>query len=159
MTSKLTAKQQAFCEEYMIDLNGSKAAVRAGYSADTANVKASQLLSIVKIREEIAKLSATRSAQTELTAEWVLNNLKEIAARCMTAVPVMERVGNRMVPTGEYKFDSSGAIKANELIGKHLGMFVDRIDLRHTGNAALARKIIDVSNDVGVDPPDLRIGA
>ncbi len=156
---KLTAKRQAFCEEWTIDHNGTQAAIRAGYSVSTANEQASRLLANVNIKTEIRRLESARSSRVAVSADWVLNNLIDIAAKCSQGVPVMKMVNGTAVPTGEWKFDASGAIKANELIGKHLGMFVDRIDLRHIGNEALARKVIDMSTEMGVDPPQLRLDA
>ena len=74
----LTAKQQCFCEEYLIDLNATQAAIRAGYSRKTANVIGPENLAKPCISECIAKLMAERSEKTELNAEYVLKRLHEI---------------------------------------------------------------------------------
>lgn len=121
---KLTPKQERFCEEYLIDLNAKQAAIRAGYSPKTAENQASRLLSIVKVQEFISEKRSKLSEKIGLSAEWVLNRLKDISDRCIQAEPVMIRgLDGKLVESGEYKFDSAGANKATELIGRHLGVF------------------------------------
>lgn len=119
----LTDKQQAFCNEYLKDFNGTQAAIRAGYSEKTANEQAARLLANVSIKNYIESHQKEAEKQTQLDFQWVLNRFKEISDRCMTAEPVMIRDGNEMVESGEYQFDSSGANKATEMIGKLLGHF------------------------------------
>ena len=122
---KLTAKQQAFCEEYLVDLNATQAAIRAGYSEDSAKQIASQNLSKHDIADKIAELQAERSAKTELNAQWVLDRLQRVHDRCMQEEAVMSSDG----ATGEFKFEHSGANKSLELIGKHLAMFTEKKEL------------------------------
>lgn len=74
----LTAKQQAFCEEYLIDLNATQAAIRAGYSKKTASVIGAENLSKPYIVDLIAELKAERSARTQVDADYVLRRLHEI---------------------------------------------------------------------------------
>lgn len=122
--TKLTPKQIRFCEEYLIDLNGTQAAIRAGYSKKTANEQASRLLVNVNIQAFIKEKQETISAKLGISAEWVLNRLKAISDRCMVAEPVMIPDGNGgKTPSGVYVFDSAGANKSTELIAKHLGFF------------------------------------
>ena len=120
----LTDKQNRFCEEYLLDLNATQAAIRAGYSENSARSTASENLAKPEIQDKIASLRANLSSKLSLDAEWVINRLKQISDRCMQAEPVMVRDSEgQLVQSGEYKFDSSGANKATELIGKHLGFF------------------------------------
>jgi phage terminase small subunit len=119
----LTDKQKRFCEEYLIDLNGTQAAMRAGYSENTANEQASRLLANVSIQEYIQKRQNKLSEKLEINQEWVLKRFKEISDRCVQAEPVMVKVDGVLIESGEYKFDSSGANKATEMIAKHLGFF------------------------------------
>ena len=125
----LTAKQQAFIQEYLIDLNASASAVRAGYSPKTAMEQGYQLLHKTSVAEAIAEEQSKRAGKVGLSSKWVLKRLRDISDRCMTAEPVMMREGNEWVESGEYKFDSSGANKSTELIGKHLGMFTDKLEV------------------------------
>lgn len=76
--SKLTAKQEAFCLEYLKDLNATQAAIRAGYSEKTAQEQSSRLLSNVMVSERIATLLKERSDNTKTDAQYVLNRLREI---------------------------------------------------------------------------------
>ena len=74
----LTAKQQRFVDEYLIDLNATQAAIRVGYSKKTADQQASRLLTNVKVREYLAQRQADRANRTEITQDMVLNELAKI---------------------------------------------------------------------------------
>lgn len=131
----------AFVREYLIDLNGKQAAIRAGYSAATAEQQASRLLRSVKVKAMVDEAMAERAARTEITADWVLGNLKSIAERCMQQEAVRGPDGE---PSGEFKFDASGANRALELIGKHLGMFTDRVEHSGPGGGPLPITVIEL---------------
>ncbi len=133
--SKLTPKQEKFCREYIVHLNGTQAAIKAGYSKKTANGMASENLAKPYIQARIAQLERKVVKKAELNAEYVLNGFMEIAERCMQRKPVMEKVDGKLVQaedaeTGEgiWKFDSSGANKALESLGRHLKLFTDKIE-------------------------------
>lgn len=127
----LNDRQQRFCEEYLIDLNGTQAAIRAGYSKKTAGQIAEKLLKIAEIHAYVSQKKAERSQRTEITADFVLTGLKEVAERCLQRVPVMEwdyesktfRQKTDEQGQGIWEFDSSGANRAFELLGKHVGIF------------------------------------
>lgn len=74
----LTDKKEAFCREYLIDLNGTQAAIRAGYSEKTAQEQASRLLSNVMVQQRIAALMAERNDRNKVDADYVLKRLVEI---------------------------------------------------------------------------------
>lgn len=74
----LTDKQDMFCREYLIDLNATQAAIRAGYSAKTANRIAAKLLSKVDIHNRIAELKSKRNEDVGIDADYVLRRLVEI---------------------------------------------------------------------------------
>ncbi len=79
MNSNLSVKEERFAQEYLVDLNGMKAAIRAGYSVKTASSQASRLLTRVKVQECIQGLMAERSKRCEVTADKVLKEFAKIA--------------------------------------------------------------------------------
>jgi phage terminase small subunit len=131
----LTDKHIRFIDEYMIDMNGAAAYLRAGYKCNeaTARANASRLLTNANISAEIAKRQQKLQQDTGISVQWVLNNFKTVAERCMQAEPIRCKESGEIL---EYKFDSSGANKALEAIGKHLGMFTDKIE--HSGKVTLS---------------------
>lgn len=141
----LTPKQQAFVAEYLVDLNGTQAAIRAGYSAKTARAIAVENLTKPAIAEAITEAKAKRERATEVNALWVLTRLRENVERAMQAEAVRDREGNA---TGEYTYQGAVANRALELLGKHHGLFADRLE--HTG-AAGAPIAVTVTHTI-VDP-------
>lgn len=75
---RLTQKQAEFCNQYMIDLNGRQAAIRAGYSPKTAEFQAARLLRKDKVQEYLTKLQSEARKQTEITRGEVLGVLASI---------------------------------------------------------------------------------
>lgn len=75
----LTEKQKTFCREYIVDLNATQAAIRAGYSEKTATASASRLLMNVKVQHEIKKLMEERNTRTNISADDVIRQLARIA--------------------------------------------------------------------------------
>ena len=131
MAKGLTPKQQAFVAEYLVDLNGSAAARRAGYSAKNADKIASELLGKTRVREAIAAAMEERSKRVEIDADYVLKNLLEIVERCMQRAPVFHK-GEQVVDeegNSVWCFDGKNAIRALELLGKHKGMWVEKQEL------------------------------
>lgn len=138
----LTTRQELFCQEYIIDYNGTQAAIRAGYSEKTADVQASKLLRNVKVLSRVRAIQKDRLEKLAVTQESVILKLLEIYDRCMQAKPVTEWDYNekKYVETGKYVFDSKGALNALEMIGKHLAMFTNKVEHSgtvNTGNTEL----------------------
>jgi phage terminase small subunit len=137
--AKLTERQERFCKEYIIDLNGTQAAIRAGYSEKTAKEISSENLTKPNIINRIAELTKPKLDELDISAEWILKSLKSVAERCMQAEPVMSKGENgEMIPTGEYKFEHSGANKSLELLGKYQKLFTDKVE--HSGSIDLTGK-------------------
>ncbi|MCU6729081.1 terminase small subunit [Huintestinicola butyrica] len=139
---KLTPKQERFCEEYLIDLNATQAAIRAGYSSKTADVQSARLLVNVKVQERISLLRSKQSKRTEVTADKVIAELAAIAFADRTELAKVDKNGSvKFTPTDslpddvkkiisgikEGKFgtevSSYDKVKALELLGKHLGLW------------------------------------
>ena len=74
----LTDKQEMFCREYLIDLNATQAAIRAGYSEKTANEQGAQNLAKLSIQSRISELKAERNDRIDIDADYVLRRLFEI---------------------------------------------------------------------------------
>lgn len=134
--AKLTAKQQRFVDEYLKDLNATQAALRAGYSEKTAYSVGHENLKKPEIQKAIQEAQNKRSERTEITQDFVINTIVETINRCRQAEPVMvkgEQVVEVDVETGElrpvWKFDATNVLKGAELLGKHLGMFKDKVEL------------------------------
>lgn len=126
MIKKLTPKQQAFVDEYLIDFNATRAAIKAGYSEKTAKEIGAQNLTKLNIQQAISKVQRKRSERTEITQDYVLITIQQTIERCKQAEPVFNKDGEE---TGEYKFDSNAVLKGCDLLGKHLGMFKDKVEL------------------------------
>lgn len=152
---QLNARQRAFVAAYVIDKNATQAAIKAGYSKRSAAELASRLLRNVKIKSAIDDFYEKATAASQITVEYILDGLKEVADRCMTRKPVMVREGREMVQAteliddpnnpgqkievGVWSFDSQGANRALELLGKYKKMFTDKVELEMIDN--LAEKI------------------
>lgn len=124
----LTGRQRRFVDEYSLDMNATQAATRAGYSAKTAYSIGQENLKKPEIAAAIAERQKAVSNKLELTAEWVLERLVENVDRAMQAAEIKNADG---AGTGEYKYEGNVANRSLELIGKHLGMFKERVE--HTG--------------------------
>lgn len=145
--AKLTAKQKRFCDEYLIDLNATQAAIRAGYSPKTACEQASRLLANVKVQDEIAIEMAERSKRTGINKDRVLMEIAKMAFMNIDDVIDLDTAKVKRTATKEdlaciqsvkikpTEFGTEREIKlcdkkSNlELLGKHLGMFKDKVEL------------------------------
>lgn len=127
----LPDKQARFVEEYLIDLNATAAAERAGYSDGNYG---RQLLTNPNVSEAVAAALVERTERTKVTADWVVSKLVENVERSMQAEAVRDREGNE---TGEYTYQGSVANKALELLGKHVGLFGDKLEVTGKDGGAL----------------------
>ena len=133
---KLTDKQKEFVRQYLVDLNATQAAVRAGYSVKTAYRQGADLLQKTSIREAIEKAQAKRARRVEVTQDYVLSNLVEVVERTMQRAPVTNRKGEQVTDEegrAVWTFDAKGANRALELLGKHLGIFTDKLRAEVSG--------------------------
>ena len=106
----LTEKQKRFVAEYLVDLNATQAAIRAGYSEKTAYSQGQRLLKNVEIRTAVHNASKNRESRTEITQDKVLNELGKVA---------FANAADYTDATLKY----SNKLRALELLGKHLGLF------------------------------------
>jgi len=153
----MTPKQRRFIDEYLVDLNATQAALRAGYSEHTARQIATENLSKPYIQDAIAQAMRERSARTRATADEVLLGLARIARSRMPDYATWGPQGVTLRPSeeltaeqaacvaevsqtvseggGSLRFKLHDQIRAYELLGKHLGLFLDRTE--HSGEVGL----------------------
>lgn len=168
MANKAADREAVFIREYVIDLNGKRAAIAAGYSEKTADVKASQLLAKVKVKERVAELTKAKCERLEISAEWVLGELRKLAGYDAGAIfdddgalkPIKEwdaSVRAALIGLDHEKlFEHFGGgqakhvgttrkikladkLRALELLGKYLKLFTDKVEV--TGLEGLAERL------------------
>jgi len=162
----LTPKQQRFADEYLIDLNATQAAIRAGYSPRTANEQAARLLAKVSVRSYIDQRMAELSRRTGVTQERIIRELARIAfvnppevvdmdeARIMATATeddtaAIASVKVKTIPTEsgtgiEREIRFADKIKALELLGKRFGMWIDKQQIDVQGAVQI---VDDVPNE------------
>lgn len=161
----ISPKQQAFVNEYLVDLNAKQAAIRAGYSAATAEQQGSRLLSNVKVQEVIQQRMREREQRAQVDADYVLRRMVEIdqmdvldimtddmALKPVSEWPkswrqylsgfdvseMFEGVGDQREMTGLLKkIRWPDKIRNLELLGKHLGMFKDKVEVTGKNGGAI----------------------
>ena len=106
----LTAKQKAFVQEYLVDLNATAAAKRAGYSEKNADKIGSELLGKTRVSEAIREAMQSREQRIQVTQDMVVKEISKVAFK-------------DAADYSESKLKYANKLKALELLGKHLGMF------------------------------------
>jgi len=149
--AKLTEKQRRFVDEYLIDLNATQAAIRAGYSVKTADKQGYQLLEKTRVAEAISEKMAERSRRTGVNQDRVVMELAKIAfvnaadvidsddatikaGATADDTAAIQSVKVKVIPTKEgegveREIRLNDKLKALELLGKHLGMWNDKLDV------------------------------
>ena len=148
-------KQMAFAREYVVDYNATKAAIRAGYSEKSAYSQAHDLLKKPEIMAKISELEAKAARRTEISKDMVLRELARVAfvdprklfdengrpkdlesidddtAAALASVDILEEYdfddGNRVLIGHTKKYKWADKLRALEMLGKHLGMFTDKV--------------------------------
>jgi phage terminase small subunit len=136
-STALAEKHERFAEEYAIDLNATQAAIRVGYSPETARQQGSRLLTNADIRSRVRELRAAAAEAAMVDAAWVRERLRENVERAMQ----VEEIVRDGKPTGEYVYQGSVANKALELLGKDRGMFTERHELSGPGGGSIPQRI------------------
>lgn len=132
----LNEKQKRFVEEYLIDLNATQAAIRAGYSQNTARSIGQRLLTFVDIQAAIQQAQSNRSERVQITQEEVIRRLLEnvdiASGKKATTITIPSKNENGEVignDVAHFVYEPSAVNKALELLGKHLGMFTQKVEM------------------------------
>lgn len=132
----LTPKQERFVAEYLIDLNATQAAIRAGYSAKTAGQIGEQNLKKLDIAAAVKSAMEKRACRNDVTQDEVISGLRELRDMAMGKKPMrvteILRVSGKPPKTIELDvkvFEAAAAKGALELLGKHIGMFKEKVEL------------------------------
>ena len=174
MSDTLTAKQARFVEEYLVDLNATQAAIRAGYSKRTASETGYENLNKPQISDAISKAKLARSERTEITQDMVLREFAKIGfsdirkAVAWGSVPEFGDDGERVYPVqlmASESMDDDTAAAVSEVsltaqgvkikmydkksaldsIAKHLGMFTDVVDHKSSDGSMTPQATSDLS--------------
>ena len=135
----LSPRQRAFVEEYMVDHNASAAALRAGYAKRNAKQSGFQLKNMPRVAAAILEAEFDRRKRLGVDADWIVARLVELVEKSMVGSPRTDRNGAVIrVLVGDEEvmlmdWSPSGANKALELLAKHLGMTVDRLEVSVEG--------------------------
>lgn len=128
----LNEKQKAFCEQYILDYNGTQAAIRAGYAPRSAYNMANLNLNKTEIQQYIKSLNEQTRLRNNITKDSIIEDIVEIRDRCMQRVPVMifnyetkelEQKIDYETGEGVWQFDANNALKACDMLAKHVGFY------------------------------------
>lgn len=145
-SDNLTAKQRIFCAEYLADLNGTAAAIRAGYGKAGARTRAARLLDTPAVAEEIKLRMDERAERAKLKSENVIEELRALAfydigafgAAGITGPADLAKLPEELRRAiigwswdrhGNFTLKLSGKTQALEMLGRHLRMFTDKHEL------------------------------
>ncbi len=158
---KVTHRQQAFAREYLVDYNGTQAAIRAGYSKKSAAQQASALLRLPKVIAELAKRAAPVKKRAELKASELLEVMQLVAYGdvsnlfkpssgngSVSTIKDMRELGEDQVLVAGYKRGSDGSVelkfenrmRARELLMKHLGLLKEQMSIEHSGEISVVEQ-------------------
>ena len=117
-------RHERFCQEYLVDLNGTQAAIRAGYKGKSAPSQASALLTNPNVLARVGELRKEQRERLALNADFVVLELIDTYKKCKNPTPVktLNPKTGKYEECGVYSFDSKGALKALEQLDKHIGV-------------------------------------
>jgi len=163
--NKLAPKQQRFCQEYIKDFNGSRAAIEVGWAKKSARITASKLLTNPNVQDYIAELQSKRAERTEVTVDKVVTELAKLAFSNMgdfvdvqdkkvsmtdfsdltrdqlACVAEVSETVSKIGVTVRFKLHDK--TKNLELLGRHLAMFTDKRE--HSGS----KELLELLRDIG----------
>lgn len=145
----MTKKQKIFCDIYAIDFNFKESILMAGVSEAYAN----KCLKDPECLKYISEVNDRASQRLGLSKQYVLSKLKSVVERCMQYEPILkyDNISKEYIPTGEYTFNANGAVRALDLLAKHLDITDNPFDVvggsqRALEDAPLNNKIVVVDD-------------
>lgn len=117
---ELTARERLFVEAYLITHDKAAAAIAAGYKKNSAKQQGYEVSKREHVQWAISGAQDARTARTEVTQDWVVEQLVLNYHRAMEAVPVLDDKGKE---TGVFNYQGAVANKALDMLGKHVGMW------------------------------------
>ena len=151
--SGLTPQQEAYCRGRSLGMSKKEAMAMAGLELNSANRTWDRMPAVQKRIQELSEMVTENSIiKNGLDRGWVISRLMTVAERCMQAEQVLNRQGE---PTGEYTFDSAGANRALELLGKTMRMFeakeaVKNDDYANLSDDEIARIAAELAAQTGL---------
>jgi phage terminase small subunit len=131
IVARMTAKQQCFCDEYLIDMNATQAAIRAGYSEKTAKQIGQENLTKPDLKEYIENRMAEKKSQLIADQDEVLKYLTSVLrGESKSSMVVVESIGDYMTEAREMQKapDEKERLKAAELLGKRYGLYKETVE-------------------------------
>ena len=132
IVAKMTAKQQRFCDEYLIDLNATQAAIRAGYSERTAYSTAAENMTKPVIKDYISARMAEKEEALIAKQDEVLKYLTAVMrgeTESSTVVIEAQEDGTTAAREMQKRPAESERLRAAELLGKRYGLYTDKVDV------------------------------
>lgn len=170
MADDLNPKQQAFVREYLLDLNATQAAIRAGYSENSAHVTGPRLLANARVAAAIDAGKSDRAERTEINADWMLKRLEAEANADLADLydesgalkpihqwPLIWRQGlvagvdvELLKAEGQVvgeiaKVKLSDRAKRIEMIGRHINVQAFQVNVKHSGDVGVVHTVADVA--------------
>jgi phage terminase small subunit len=177
----MTPKQQRFVKEYLIDLNATQAAIRSGYSKRTANEQGARLLANASVKAAIDRGMKKIAERCDITAEKVLREISLVAFANMKTFTKWGPSGVEIMDSGGLTKDQSAAIaevsetvtkeggskrvklhdklKALELLGKHLILFTDKLEVKDMTPTEVEEEVIVTRRSEVESPTDNAAGS
>lgn len=146
-------KHERFAQEYVVDYNATAAALRAGYKESNARQQGSALITNPNISARVRELQQEQAKRLAISSDMVLLEALKVYKNCMAPTPCLQRneKTGKYEQVGVYAFDSKGALRALELLGKATGLFDKKPDSNPESNNLLQQLIAATGEDIKTD--------
>ena len=152
-------KHERFAQEYILDYNATAAALRTGYKESNARAQGSTLLTNPNILARVRELQQEQAKRLAISADMVVLETLKTYQKCLSPTPVLQRneKTGKWEHVGVYAFDSKGALKALEMLGRCTGAFDRKQDPGDEGNNLMDQILAATGEDVSTnDLPEIQ---